>query len=295
VIVDCAMVLCAGLGTRLRPLTDELPKPLMPVGDTSLLERIIARLRAAGIERVVVNSHHLSDAIARAATDLGLTRSHEPDLLGTAGGVRHAATAIGDGAVLVVNGDIAAEMDIAELCREHHEADALATLAVADLGPPGSGTVGIGWRGEVVRLRGEQFGAEARGAQFIGAQILSALARERLPREGCLVGDVYLPALHSGQLLRCAQVVDRWWDIGTPGAYLRCNLDWLKQRAARCWSDGWISGGVTLDQALVGRGASIAGRGSVERVVVWPGARARAPLQNAIVTPQRIVPVADLH
>src|SRR6478672_7195775 len=96
-----AMVLAAGLGTRLRPLTNELPKPLVPIGDRSMLAHVVDRLRAAGCSPVVVNAHHHADAVARACEALGAVVSREDeDLLGTAGGLARARALLGEGDVL---------------------------------------------------------------------------------------------------------------------------------------------------------------------------------------------------
>src|SRR4249920_3166042 len=96
-----AMILAAGLGTRLRPLTDILPKPLVPVGDRPMLAHVVERVRAAGCGPIVVNAHHHADAVARACSDLGATISREDeDLLGTAGGLARARALLGTGDVL---------------------------------------------------------------------------------------------------------------------------------------------------------------------------------------------------
>jgi mannose-1-phosphate guanylyltransferase len=287
------MVLAAGHGTRLRPLTDELPKPLVPVGDRSVLAHVVARLRAAGVARLVINAHHHAEAVARAAEDLELdaTVVREAELLGTAGGVRNAAGALGEGEALVHNGDTLVELDPAELVGVHRALEPLATLAVTRARlPAGAGTVGLDAAGDVVRLRGERFGDEARGAEFAGVQILSAEARALLPREGCLVGDVYLPALRRGGRLAGATVVDRFDDIGTPRAYLAANLRWLGGPASFVADDVRLGRAVRLAETVLGRGAVVEGAGVLERCVVWPEAHARAPLREAIVlTSGRVV------
>lgn len=107
-----AMVLAAGGGTRLRPLTDTTPKPLIEVGGVATLDRILDKLESAGVERAVVNAHHLSDRIlghieARRATGRGpeVEVIVEPEKLETGGGVRNALSAIGDQPFFVINGD----------------------------------------------------------------------------------------------------------------------------------------------------------------------------------------------
>ncbi len=282
------MVLAAGFGTRLRPLSDERPKPLVPVGDRTALEHIVDAMAAVGIERVVVNSHHGATAFDRALWDalaLPAVCSHEPEILGTAGGVAQAAEALGEGERLVWNGDILAELDLAELFRAHEASGAAASLAVASP-PAGRGTVGLDGSGRVVRLRSVELGGEQKAADFVGIQILSARLRARLPEVGCLVGDVYLPAMGQGLRLQAVPVVRQWTDIGSTETYLAANLGWLAATGkARFVGPGAkVPEEVELVDAVVGAGARITGRGPVHRCVLWPGARARAPLDSAVVT-----------
>ena len=282
------MVLAAGYGTRLRPLTDELPKPLVPIGDRPLIHHLGAQLRAAGVSRLVLNSHHHADAFAAAVLEslpLPAQVLHEPEILGTAGGVHNARDALGAGEVLVWNGDILAELDVGELRRLHAAERALATLAVCEPSQ-GPGTVGIGEHGLVVRLRGERWGTEARSADFVGIQLLSAEARARLPAAGCLVADLYQPARRAGDRVMAASVVRCWRDVGTLKSYLEANLGWLAREGRSSYvADGaGVAQGVTLERCVVGARAEITGQGLLRNVVAWPGARAEAPLENAVVT-----------
>jgi MurNAc alpha-1-phosphate uridylyltransferase len=109
--VDVAMILAAGRGTRLAPLTDRIPKPLLEVGGRPLIEHHLARLADAGIRRVVINLHHLGAAIRERLGDGGrfgveIAWSEETELLETAGGIRQALPLLGNGDFLVVNGDV---------------------------------------------------------------------------------------------------------------------------------------------------------------------------------------------
>src|SRR5215475_3749531 len=99
-----AMILAAGLGTRLRPLTDELPKPLVPVGDRPAVAHVAARLAAAGVCEAVLNTHHLASAFTPerlAGLPIAVHPIHEPEILGTAGAVANAAALLGEGPVVV--------------------------------------------------------------------------------------------------------------------------------------------------------------------------------------------------
>jgi mannose-1-phosphate guanylyltransferase len=192
----------------LRPLTDWLAKPMVPIGDAPAVEHVARRLRAAGIERFVVNVHHRPADLRAWAASAGAAISEEAALLGTAGGVARARALLGDGDVLVWNGDILSELDPADLTRTHERSGALATLAIVRRAC-GEGNVGLDADGRVVRLRKEVFGEETSGADFIGVHVVGAKLRPRLPERGCLVGDLYIPALGGGARLATHVVTSR--------------------------------------------------------------------------------------
>src|SRR5437870_5981980 len=132
-----AMVLAAGLGTRLRPLTATLPKPLLPVAGRPILEWNLLLLKRHGITEVIINLHHLGEQIVRALGDgarlgLRLAYSHEPTLQGTGGGIKQAAPFLKGGPFLVLNGDTLSDCDLTALIAAHRASRALATLAVRD-------------------------------------------------------------------------------------------------------------------------------------------------------------------
>ncbi len=281
-----AMVLAAGLGTRLRPLTEGRAKALVPVGDRPALAHVLDRLRAGGLARVVVNAHHHLDqlrAFARgeAGVDLGL--SEETDLLGTAGGIAHARGLLGEGDVLLWNADILADVDVPALLAAHATLPAEATLVVQPLAR-GQGSVGLDEAGRVVRLRQESFADEARGGQFLGIHVLGQALRARLPAKGGLIEDVYLPALGRGEVLRAHLFDGAWHDIGTLATYVEANLAWLAARGLSHWvgPGARVADGVVLDRVVVGAGASVTGQGALTRCVVWPGAHAVAPLAGQV-------------
>ncbi len=129
-----AMVLAAGRGTRLKPHTDTIPKPMMPVAGRPLLEHIFEQIRAAGIADIVVNLHHRPEVIQNYFRDGGrhnirLTYSFEPDLLGTAGAVLKLAAEFTE-TFLVYYGDNYVELDLPDLIRSHRQSKSDATIAV---------------------------------------------------------------------------------------------------------------------------------------------------------------------
>jgi NDP-sugar pyrophosphorylase family protein len=131
------MVLAAGEGRRLRPLTDQTPKALMEVGGVPMLELVIRRLVKAGAESVIVNTFHLAGQVEAflASRDLGVpvAVSHETELLDTGGGLKKAAGFFSDHAPFFLhNGDVYSEIDLTRMYRAHQESGALVTLAVSE-------------------------------------------------------------------------------------------------------------------------------------------------------------------
>ena len=284
--MSSAIVLCAGFGTRLRPLTDELPKPLVPVGDRSILEHALLHLRGASVSEIVINVHHLAGAFERV-----LARMPRPprvvvetDIRGTAGGVAGARRYLQDSPVLVWNGDILVEPPLDQLvagCAPQSFCFGVAPRAI------GEGSVGLNAAGHVVRLRGERFGTEARGGDYVGVLALGAHVRDSLPEHGCWLGDAALPLLRAGGVITSAAVTSPWTDAGDARSLLCANWAWL---AARQLSSFVAEGverppAVELRQSVVGAGARILGQGVIERCLVCPGATVRAPLQDAIIAP----------
>jgi len=282
------MVLCAGLGTRLRPLTHELPKPLVPVGDRPLLAHIAQRLRKAGFDELVVNTHHLPEKFFNLDDVLGIKahRVHEPRILGTAGGVAGARALFGAPPIVLWNGDIWAEPTVGDLVLA--AADGGLALGVAPR-PVGEGTVGLDADGCVARLRGERFGVETSGADYIGVAALGRRCLETLPSEGCLIGDWALPELRAGRRIAGVLSSAPFSDAGDPAAYLELNLRWLGEQAFFVGPGASVAAGVQLERSVIGAGVRVEGEGSVLRVVAWPGAVVKAPLHDAIVTAGGVV------
>jgi mannose-1-phosphate guanylyltransferase len=280
------MILCAGLGTRLRPLTDARPKPLLPVGDRPALAHMLGWVGGRGA-RIVVNAHHRAGdlrafAAAWRADDLAV--SDEPELLGTAGGVTGAAALLGEGDVLVWNGDILAEIDVGALVAAHRGD---ATLVVSGRRAPGEGNVGLDAEDRVVRMRRQTMRAgEASGADFVPVHVVGAALRARLPPRGCFVADVYLPAIAGGARIDVVRHDGPWTDIGGVAEYRAANFAWLSARGLRAWvaPSATLAPGVDVAGSLVGEGARVEGHGELARCIVWPGARAVAPLADAVVT-----------
>lgn len=278
--------MCAGFGTRLRPLTDELPKPLVPVGDRSILEHALSSLLAAGVDQLTINVHHLAGQFAPVLQGFpaNVRVVVESEIRGTAGGVAGARGHLPSETVLVWNGDVLVAPPLDQLlvrCEPQSFCFGVAPRAA------GEGTVGLDDEGNVVRLRGERFGTERRGGDYVGVLALGAGARASLPERGCLIGDAVLPLLRAGGRVRSVAVTTPWTDAGDLRSLLGANLDWLAARGVGSFlaPGSELAAGVELRQAVVGAGARVEGRGVLERCVVCPGATAVAPLSDAIVAP----------
>src|SRR5205085_5841549 len=133
-----AMVLCAGFGTRLRPLTDKVPKPLVPLCGVPLLQYNFALLVNAGVRDIVVNTHHLGAEMEKGARELaaalGISLSvsrEEKHILGTGGGVRRAQGMLGRETSFLLNGDMLFDVDLGAALAAHRAAGAAATMVLA--------------------------------------------------------------------------------------------------------------------------------------------------------------------
>jgi mannose-1-phosphate guanylyltransferase/mannose-1-phosphate guanylyltransferase/phosphomannomutase len=147
------MVLAAGLGTRLEPLTLELPKPMVPVLDLPVMAHTVRLLEAQGFDELVANLHPFPDAIEGYFGDR-LTYRHEPELLGTAGGVRNVRDFFGDEPAVVISGDALTDLDVRVLVERHREAGGIATLTVKEV--PDTREYGVVIHDEDGRVQGFQ-------------------------------------------------------------------------------------------------------------------------------------------
>jgi NDP-sugar pyrophosphorylase family protein len=283
------IVLCAGAGSRLAPLTDSLPKPLVPVGDRPLLRHILDAITEQGFDRVVVNTHH--HAAAFDDFDPGpiqMERSHETRILGTAGGVRFASPRLAESSV-VWNGDIWAAPGLLDLLRLA-EQEGLALL-VAPGRPAGHGTLGLDAQGRIVRLRGEQFGVEHTGADYVGIWAQTRAIREQLPDSGCMIADFCLPRLRSGASIATLPYAGPWGDVGgSVRAYLELNQRWLEREGRSSWVASGVSvpSNVSLEHVVLHHGSRVVGGGRLRRVVAWSGAVVHPTLLDAVVTPRGV-------
>ncbi len=224
-----AMIFAAGLGTRLRPLTDNRPKALVQVGGIPLLEIAIRRLRKYGFREVVINVHHHADQIIQFLREhgyfgLNIHISDERDLLlNTGGGLKKAADFLSDAPFLVMNADVLTNMDFSRLVKDHSSSGALATLAVRNRESSrhllfDQDRQLVGWRhnrtGEL-RMSRELPDDAYQGFAFSGIQIVDPQLFHYFPDEDVFSTiDLYLAAAKKEAILAYGHDADIWIDVG---------------------------------------------------------------------------------
>ncbi len=308
-----AMILAAGFGTRLRPLTDELPKPLIPVANRPLLAWCLDRLQAAGVRQVVINLHHLGDAIPAALGDGGawglrIHWSSEEAILGTGGGLVRARGALGDGSFFLLNGDVLSAVDLEAVLDFHRRLGAAATMVVRPL-PAGADFTPLGCdaAGRLVAFKGIE--RPARGAvrpcMFCGLHVLEPAVFDHLPPRGfaCVNDRGYAGMLRAGLEVGAYLYTGPWFDLGTPARYLAASAAVLEGRA-RLPGFAPPAGGVLVDRGAavaasaelrgplaVGAGCRIEPNAAAADAVLWPGSRLAAGqrLRAAVLTPHHRV------
>jgi mannose-1-phosphate guanylyltransferase len=231
------MVMAAGLGTRLRPLTYEIPKPLVPVANRPVMEHILLLLRRHGFGPVVANLHWFPDTIRDRFGDgselgIDLTYSYEDELLGTAGGVRNVAEFFGDEPFLVMAADALTDIDLAALRAAHDANDGIATLAVKRVSDVSEfGVVVTDSAGRIQGFQEKPDRAEA--LSDLASCMIYVLKREifdYFPSKPVVdfARDVF-PALLSNDVPFHVHRIDAYWnDVGSLPEYLRGNLDAVK-------------------------------------------------------------------
>jgi mannose-1-phosphate guanylyltransferase len=232
------MVLCAGLGTRMRPLTSHLPKPALPLCGLPLVRYALALLAGAGVRRAVVNVHHLAarmeEEARRSAGALGLeiAISCEVLLAGTGGALREARPLLaGASEILLLNGDVLFDADLSGALAAHRASGALATMVLAPM-PPGAPYAAVEADvGLAVRRIGSRFGPAAPGLlpwHFTGAHVLAPELLDQVPAVpyDCDVNRQVYPPLLDGRVR--GHVDGGYWnDLGHPGGYLQAHRELL--------------------------------------------------------------------
>lgn len=284
-----AFILGAGLGTRLRPLTHQLPKPLVPLIHEPLATYAMAACVKAGIRRFAINTHHLPEQWKRfigrpEIRKLDITLFHEPVLLETGGGLKNIESWIGDEPVLVHNGDIFSTMHLDKLIAAHKASGLPVTLALRSDGSEADKRVALDDSSTRVTDLRHSLGIAKGTHVFSGIYCVNPEFLDLIP-----AGEVIsvIPAFLElvKQNLLGAVVLDQgvWLDLGDRDSYLKAhrNLD----PALAIHADAVVETGATVENSAIGPGAVISSGAVVRNSVVWPGGHvaAGADLEDCIV------------
>jgi mannose-1-phosphate guanylyltransferase len=306
------MVLAAGKGTRLFPLTGEVPKPMAPVVDTPIIRHIFELLSGHGVAEAHVNVHYLADALLATygeesrVNGMTVRLSREDELLGTAGGVKRLAENF-DGTFVVVSGDALTDVDLGELVRLHKEKGALATIALRRVFDTSEfGVVELDGDGNILGFQEKPDPKEAISTLAnTGIYVFEPRALEYVPEDTFFdfARDVFPRFLEAGEKFVGYQGDFYWSDIGTLEAYRQAQYDVLsgrvrvrvpgEKRGESLWvgEDAQIHPSVDIEghvlvgkDAVIGRGVTLSGAvtvgtdcwvrpgATIKRSILLPGA-----------------------
>ncbi|HEY5037066.1 MAG TPA: NDP-sugar synthase [Chthoniobacterales bacterium] len=299
-----AFVLGAGLGTRLRPLTDELPKPLVPIFQKPLITFALDHLAEAGVRSFIINTHHLPAAFEEVFAG-GRYREnivrlvHEPVLLETGGGIKNAESLLGQEPFLVYSGDVLTDLPLAPLIEEHFRRGNDVTMALRETGLASEMTfrdgriVDIGSRyghpGELDYANVSVWSARAFSRFSLGEKISFIPTLAQWIGDGGKIGGV---VLDQGE----------WFNLGSPAQYLEAHrtISERQWRPSYVQPNEWpvrIAADAVVDPTAqvsgyssIGAGCRIGAGAVVADSVLWPGAQiaSHAQLKRCIVRAHRV-------
>jgi len=289
-----AMILAAGLGTRLRPLTLKHPKPLMPVANRPMIDRVIHYLKRYGVDELIVNAHHHQGEMVshlKGGRPFGLTIQVmvEPRILGTGGGIKNTEGFWDDTPFIVMNSDILTDIDLARALQAHQERGSLVTLILHDCQP--FNQIRINDKLDILDI------APAPGPNrlaFTGLHIMEPDLLSHLPAgEFSSIIDCYLKLISRGLPIRAHVSRGHYWrDVGTIRSYILANQEALcgNQRLVgpNCRID---PSAVIEDWTVMGRGTVLEEGAEVGRSVLWEDVIVRKGIRvtDSIVTSSQVV------
>ena len=285
------MILAAGFGVRMKPLSIRCPKPLLPVLGRPLIHYTIERLKTAAIEKIGVNVHYGADKVEAYLLEGcpwkgTIALSREKEILGTGGGMGAMREFLSEeGPFLVHNGDVFSDIDLGDLVASHRRHAPMVTMALCNY--PSLNNVTVSPEGIIIDFLGRRSnkGGENRNLTFTGVSIVDPAVFDFIPRnEPSSIIDVYLEMLDRKPGCLCGYVVpgNYWIDIGTPASYLQIHQDILLNEKTVVGTDNRQEKGVYRGMGTtVEVGAQLAGfvslgnhcrikRGAcLENCVVW--------------------------
>lgn len=298
-----AIVLVGGFGTRLRPLTLDTPKQMLPVVDRPMIDRVVAALGGFGVTDAILSLGYRPDAFFDAYPDdtlagVNLHYAVEPEPLDTAGAIRFAAIEAGiDSRFVVVNGDVLTDLDVAALWAAHAERGAEGTIALTPVDDPSRyGVVPLDEDGRVEAFIEKPPPGEAPSNWInAGTYVLEPSVVERIPagRRVSIEREIF-PAMVTDSALYGVQSDAYWVDAGTPEAYLRSQLDLVdgtRGNELAVSADADVSVDATVEHSIVMAGATVAAGAEIRDSALLPGAvvEAGAVVSGSIIGPGSVV------
>lgn len=269
-----AMILAAGFGTRLWPLTEDRTKPAIPLLNRPIITYVVEYLAAHGIRQIIVNLHHQPDSIRRALKDgsefgVNIHYSYEEQILGTAGALDRVRHLLSGGDFVVINGKIITKIDLHSVVDFHRSRGALATLVLRPNRARERFTiVEVDPGGRILGFDGfPEPGSASEPLMFTGIQVLSPRIFEYIPRGSFSHSTVhvYPKAIASGEAVLGYVSEEEWCEMSTLARYLEVSLQLMRERGLRFVAgpgsiieDGAeVEASVLWEGVLVGRGARI--------------------------------------
>jgi NDP-sugar pyrophosphorylase family protein len=295
-----AFVLGAGLGTRLRPLTDDLPKPLIPIFQKPLITFALDHLIECGVERFIINTHRLPESFERVFPENSyaghsVTLVNEPVLLDTGGGIKNVQSLLGTKPFIVYSGDILTDVDLAPLIEEHFRAQNDVTLGLRRNTGLGAGVVAR--NGRIVAISNESNPTD--NFDYANISVWNPEIFRRIPSNQKVS---FIPIVtkwigENGRIGGVALDDGKWFNIGSRAEYLEVHRAISKERwkphyvKAPEWSEP-IAANAIVDPTAQIRGCSVVGadcrvgeHAILEDTILWPGAQiaSRSDLKGCIV------------
>lgn len=268
----------AGLGTRLRPLTCLLPKPLIPFYHEPLIFHSLRRCQAAGIEEVMINTHYLPDAWEsffprHEWNGMRVFFSYEPELLDTGGGIKNVEDWIAGEPLLVCNADNLTDFPLEKLIAAHTNSQSKATLVLRENGY--NTNVAFDPESGLVRDMRYRLGIHRGNCQFTGMYCLSPEIIASIPREKIIsIVETLLRGIPREEVRGIIYNEGYWLDLGTVENYIEAHLN---TPGLKIHPDAVISPEATLDShTVVGPGAQVEKDSVLSQCIVWPGVKIQA-------------------
>jgi mannose-1-phosphate guanylyltransferase len=300
-----AVVLVGGEGTRLRPLTETIPKPLLPLVDRPILDHVLDHLVAHGVGEVLMSSPYLERtfdgflAARGSSPEIRWVTEEEP--LGTGGAIVGVLDRLGSDPFVALNGDILTDLDLTAMIGQHRDRGADATIALHHVEDARAfGLVATDRDGRVTEFR-EKPSTPVRGDINAGTYVLepAALRRWDAGRPASIERDVFPALIAEDAKVEGFASEAYWLDLGTPEQYLRAHADLLAGRVGgHAYGDPWLGPGARIDAAArigrsvaVGEGAVVGANAELREAVLLPGAEVRsdARVRDSIVGPRALV------